>query len=343
MKISKEKFFSTGSNLKMPKEQMEAFWSDLEKIDKTESTPFAKYLFYLGALIVISAMTWFMNLGWELFGGGGIFIIAAAYVFIFTLIGSQLWRKKDLKVPGGLLITIAVCMVPLAIYGLETYFGLWPDGQEHYNEFYRWIEGRWIFMELGTILASLIALYFFPFPFLTAPLFFSAWFLSLDIVPFIFGKDTLSLDQQCGITLCFGILLIVIGFIIDTKKYEDYAFWSYLFGTLSFWSALGCLVIDRGEFALFIYLLINLIMMFLSIILKRNVLMVFGAIGVFAYFSHLAYDLFENSVLFPFVLSLLGLGIIFLGIFYQRNSEKIEAAVYKRLPPSIKAFLDRRN
>jgi len=32
--------------------------------------------YYFGALVVISAMTWFMTLGWEKFGGGGILAIS---------------------------------------------------------------------------------------------------------------------------------------------------------------------------------------------------------------------------------------------------------------------------
>ena len=63
MKISKENLFSLGSNLNIPQEKIEELWSGLEKLeDKSESTPFTKYLFYLGGMITISALTWFMSL-----------------------------------------------------------------------------------------------------------------------------------------------------------------------------------------------------------------------------------------------------------------------------------------
>ena len=96
-------------------------------------------------MIVICAMTWFMNLSWERFGGGGVFLISTAYALIFTLMGHRLWNKKNLKVAGGLFITMAVCMVPLAIYGLENYFNFWPsENQSPYPDFYQLASGRLI-------------------------------------------------------------------------------------------------------------------------------------------------------------------------------------------------------
>lgn len=335
MKIYKDSFFSIGSDLKISKEQLEVFWTSLEKSDST-SNAFTKYLFYFGALIVIGAMTWFMNLSWEQFGGGGMFLIATAYACIFTLMGGLLWSKKDLRTPAGLLITIAVCMVPLAIYGLETYFNFWPiDHQYPYNDFFSWVEGRWIYMSLGTILAGVVALYFFPFPFLTAPIFFAAWFLMMDGVSFIFDKN-LNGEEAAWVSLCFGLILIAIGFIIDREHKGNYSFWSYFFGTLSFWIGLNILVWDKGELILFLYLIISLMMMFFSILLRRNVLMVFGAIGVFMYLSYLSYSVFKDSILFPFALSFIGLAMIYLGILYQRNVKWIEENVFEKLPESLK-------
>jgi hypothetical protein len=55
-------------------------------------------------------MTWFMTLGWERFGGGGIFAISLSYALAFLVAGGLLWHDKGLKVLGGLLVTAAVCM-----------------------------------------------------------------------------------------------------------------------------------------------------------------------------------------------------------------------------------------
>jgi hypothetical protein len=63
--------------------------------------------YYFGALVVISAMGWFMTLGWERFGGGGILAISLVYAACFVIAGDLLWRRRDLRLPGGLLVTIA--------------------------------------------------------------------------------------------------------------------------------------------------------------------------------------------------------------------------------------------
>ena len=57
-------------------EQSDALWGLFAK--QGAATPrftFTHVLYYLGGLIAIGAMSLFMNLGWELFGGRGIFLI----------------------------------------------------------------------------------------------------------------------------------------------------------------------------------------------------------------------------------------------------------------------------
>jgi hypothetical protein len=61
-----------------------------------------------------------------------------------------------------------------------------------------------------------------------------------------------------------------------------------------------------------------------------------GALGVFMYLGHLSYEVFKDSMMFPFALSVLGLLIIFLGIKYQRNHEAIEAAILNLIPDGMK-------
>lgn len=322
MKISKESFYNIGSKLNLSHGLLDTYWKELER--DSDTSPFVKYLYYLGSLIVIASMTWFMTLGWSIFGGGGLFLISILYSLIFILIGKKLWTEKDTQTPGGLFITMAVSMVPLAVFGLQSYFNLWPDAEnpEQYQAFYSQIHGKWIVMELATILAACIALFYFKFPFITAPLFFAAWFLSMDL-PAYFMEKNLDWDERCWITLLIGVLILFVSFWIDQKTEKDFSFWGYFFGSLAFWGALNCLVWNRGEPALIAYLFINLAMVLLAILLQRNVLMVFGSLGIFAYLSHLAYDLFNNSILFPFVLTGIGILIIALGIYLQKNKDAI--------------------
>ena len=77
---------------------------------------------------------------------------------MFLIVGRRLWYGLGLKVPGGLLFTLAVWMTPLAIFGIEKMLGWWPmEEPGTYRDYYHWIKGGWFGMEIGTILAGLAA------------------------------------------------------------------------------------------------------------------------------------------------------------------------------------------
>ena len=307
-------------------ESLWRFWN--KKAGQRSGFQISHLAYYVGALIVITAMGWFMSNAWDAFGGMGMFAIAAFYGCCFVLAGRHLWLKGGgVQAAGGLLIVMAVCMVPLAIFGLERALGWWPQSYPgHYLNGYEWVRGGWIWIEAGTIAGACLALRFFKFPFLTAPLFFSLYLLSIDVTPFFFGAD----DHWTNVrwmSLLFGFVMMVIAFFTDDycrrNQKEDYAFWGYLFGTVVFW--LGLTLLDSNqEWSKVLYCLMNVILLIVGVLLKRKIFLVCGALGVNGYIAHLAYRVFYHSVLFPFVLSFAGIGIIYIGILYNKNQSKIE-------------------
>ncbi len=130
MKISKEDLTRAATEGVITAEQADRLWEKLERSPSATKSKFdvANVAYYFGALVVMSAMGWLMNLGWERFGGTGVFLLAACYAALFMLAGKTLWYKENLTIPGGLLFTLAVWMTPLAIYGLERMTGVWPQG-----------------------------------------------------------------------------------------------------------------------------------------------------------------------------------------------------------------------
>jgi len=340
MKISEEDFNWAASKGLISAEQAATVWKALENRDSAKPQfDMAHVAYYFGALIVISAMGWFMTQAWERFGGGGIFLISTVYALCFILAGRTLWFKENLKVPGGLLFTMAVCMTPLAVYGLERLTGIWPQGDPGiYRDYHIWVKGSWFLMEIGTILAGLITLKFVRFPFLTAPIAFSLWYMSMDLTPLLFGKTDFSWDERLWVSLWFGLAVLLASYFIDRRTKEDYAFWLYLFGMLAFWGGLSSMD-SKSELNKFLYCLINVGLMLLSVLLDRRVFIVFGALGVFGYLGHLAQVVFKDSLMFPFALTLLGLAIIYLGIQYQRNREGIERAIHNLVPQSLRKLL----
>src|SRR5438128_10801404 len=82
--------------------------------------------YYLGALVVMSALGWFMNEAWARYGGWVLTLIAIAYAVAFTVAGGALWRKPGLEPPGGLLFTLAVGVTPVHVVRRQHGPGWWP-------------------------------------------------------------------------------------------------------------------------------------------------------------------------------------------------------------------------
>lgn len=94
-----------------------ALWKFLvEREQETPSFKPAHILYYLGGLIAIGAMTLFMTLGWERFGGTGLLLISVCYCAIALALTEFLLGRMQLALPAGITAALAVVMVPLAIY-----------------------------------------------------------------------------------------------------------------------------------------------------------------------------------------------------------------------------------
>ena len=147
MNISKEDFAEAARTVALDPTHAESLWQELQCRATANPAPatggsrfdLAHVAYYFGAMIVLGAMGWFMSSAWEAFGGQGIFFIAAVYATIFATAGWRLWNGPQtyLRTPGGLLVTLAVGMMPLMIYGLERWMGWWPqDDPGSYENFH---------------------------------------------------------------------------------------------------------------------------------------------------------------------------------------------------------------
>ena len=337
MKISKQDISWAAEQASLSQEQQEKLWAALQQRDEGRPKFALAYVaYYFGALLVISAMGWFMSLGWESFGGGGLIAIAIVYAVCFVLTGRHLWNEKGFKIPGGLLFTLAVCMTPLAVYGIERATGLWAA--EAANSLRRHHEWCWIAIELSTIIAALVALRRVKFPFLVAPIAVSLWVMSIDLTILLYGKNDFTWDERKVVSLYFGLALLIVALVVDRMAKDDFAFWLYLIGMVAFWGGLSLMESD-SEFKKFLYCMVNLILIGIGVVLRRPVFAVFGGVGVFIYLGHLSYQVFKDSMLFPFALSLLGIAIIYLGVQFQKHRMAVEAAVLRMVPAGVRGLL----
>ncbi|HBA89572.1 MAG TPA: DUF2157 domain-containing protein [Geobacter sp.] len=343
MELNRETLEEAASKGVVSELQAEQLWLFLRDRQKdTASFHFTHILYYLGGLTAIGAMTLFMNLGWERFGGWGLLTIALVYAVAGLWLTEFFLSRKHLEIPAGIMATFVVVLTPLAVYGLQVALGFWPEGHV-YREYHTHIDWRWIFMELATLATGAIMLWRYRLPFLVMPLAVTLWYMSMDLTPLLFGEADLSWDLRKLVSLWFGLLICLLAFWVDIRSWreKDYAFWLYIFGVLAFWGGLS-MMHSTSELNKFIYLCINLTMIVVGATLSRRVFAVFGGMGAAGYVGHLAYDVFKDSMMFPFILTVIGLGVIYLGIVWQRHEESISNTLRGLLPLPLRELVERR-
>jgi hypothetical protein len=323
--------------------QAEQLWVLLsEQQHDTPTFSFTHILYYLGGLIAIGAMTLFMTLSWESFGGWGIFFIALLYAGVGLWLTQFFLYCKQLRIPAGITATFVVALTPLAVYGLQQALGFW-SGEHVYREYHVYIDWNWLFMELATLAVGAVLLWRYRLPFMVMPVAVTLWYMSMDLAPFLFASKDLNWELRKFVSLWFGLLIVLLAFWVDVRSRhdEDYAFWLYLFGVLAFWGGLSLMRSD-SELGKLLYCGINLLMIGVGAVLGRRVFVVFGGLGCAGYLGHLAYDVFKDSWLFPFILTLIGLGIIYLGILWQRHEAQLTGRLRAWLPVELRELIEQR-
>jgi len=177
----------------------------------------------------------------------------------------------------------------------------------------------------------------FRLPFLALPIAVTLWYIGMDMAAVVTGGAAdWELRQQY--TPFFGLATILLALWADLRQHGplDHAFWIYLFGLLGFWSALTADSSD-SELARLGYCVLNLGLIAAGVALARRTFLEFGGLGVSIYLGHLAYDRFAESLFFPFALTVIGLGIVAAGVWWQRHGDAVETAVQQYLPDNLVA------
>ena len=299
-------------------------------------------LYYLGGLIAIGAMTIFMGLGWEFYGGWGILFLSLCYGMLAIGL-CQRFSEKGYPIPAGIFATFAIALTPLAIYGLQKGMGWWPDDSLTYHDYHVYIKWPWLYMELGTLIIGIIMAWIYRYPFMIMPIAFTLWYMSMDLTSFI-NEGNYSYELGGMVSLYFGLIVTLIALWVDIRSRDsaDYAFWLYIFGVMTFWGGLSVQHSD-SELSKFIYLCINLLMILVGVTLSRKVFVVFGAFGMCFYLGHLAFQVFQYSFLFPAALTAMGFIIIYLGILWQKNEAWISQRMRSLLPKPMQELLASRD
>lgn len=295
--------------------------------------------YYFGGLLTIIALIWFGSEAFKQYNTLGLFIVSITYFAGFFTAGHIMYNKKGLAIPGGLLLTATVPLIALIVFCIQDFSGVWKGTAPgvHFI-WYEWIKNGWFVMETVSVALTLFLLYKYDFPFLTVPLIFAFGFLTIDLAALLFGNMAALTSHWREIWLFLAALLLLCGYFLDKKPGKDFAFWFYFFGSINLLPGLHFRY-NAGDLYQFAVFLISLGFIVLSVPFRRRVFLVYGVVGSYIYIIYLAEKVFRDSLFFPLFLTILGLGIIALGVAYTRNKDKVNSFVMGIFPPGLSRFL----
>lgn len=163
----------------------------------------------------------------------------------------------------------------------------------------------------------------------------------MDLAPFFFRDADLAWHLRRIVSLCFGLVMILFAARVDfwTRSKGDYAFWLYLFGLAFFGEPFYCWTCTVNSAGFSVFALIFCLSPQGAVLFHRT-FAVFGGMGTPGYIDHLARRTFQDSSLFPFILSRVGFTII--GLLWQRREREITIALQSFLPLPMKDFFEKR-
>ena len=253
------------------------------------------------------------------------------------------FKSKALPVPAGILATLAVVLVPLVVWSLQSLLACGHRGHGHVplvlHHHQLALDDAGI-CHAGCRCGDAVAL---PPAVYGDAVAVTVWYMSMDIANALMQTDGFDWEFSRDVSVVFGIATVALAMWVDVRTrlsqndewQQDFAFWLYLFGATMFWCGLSMQNSD-SEVGKFLYALLNVALIFGGAAIGRRVFTVYGALGVFMYLGHLSYQVFKDSMMFPFALTLIGLGVVWLGVWWQRHEAAINDLLARYVPEGLR-------
>jgi hypothetical protein len=338
-------------------EQARALWGFLldsgDAGQETARFKMAHLLYYFGGLIAIGAISVFVTAAWEVFGAWPLLLLGAAMALLGYAQTRRFIEVDRQPVAAGTMAALLITAVPMTVFALQHLLGFW-EGDYGYADYHRWIDWRWLLMELATLAAGAVVLWRFRLPFAMLPIALTLWYMSMDVAAFL-AQDSDGWFSEAGwklratISMLFGVAMIGLALWIELRQHasgdgsdrRDFAFWLYLVGVLTFWGGLSSQS-SGSELGKLIYAGINVGLILVGAMFARRVFVVFGAFGVMGYLGYLSYRVFADSLLFTVVLAALGIAIVFAGIWWSKREADLHRRLSALLPGALLRAIEAR-
>ncbi len=303
-------------------------------------------VYYAGVLFILNSLSSVaILLAWDYLPSGSalaIALVSLVYMLLFMLLGYRAWFSGKYKIGGEILFTLAICMVPIFVYAVLRFAGFGPYWNYHIESatpghYYYIGDFMPLFVSAATLIASLIMLYFVRFSLLAVPIIISLWYM------FIVSRYGYLSGWPA---IIFGAVILLISYFVDCRTKEKFAFWGYIGGMIALQFGFERLVpvlylfggLPRNTAGFIICFLIYLMLMLISVLLDNKVTLVFSIIGALAYYFTLAECLFRGTIGVPLAISLMGISVFLLTIFYVKNREKIDNEIQSLIPKFILVY-----
>ena len=289
-------------------------------------------LYYVGGSLAVVALALLLGLSWDRSSGLGLMVAA---LISLTLAAAFMIRLRQLQhhVPATLFGCLVILLVPVAIYGAQQAIGLWPA--DTHPEVYRAdaFLALTLGLEIPTLLVASLLLYCYRYPLFMLPIVLVLWSITIGIVP---GKFF-------TVTLWFGVVVAMLAVWIDiaTRQSKDYAFWFYNVGVFCLWAGLTVFMLD-GVISELFACIVSLLLMAIGVVLDRRAFIVAGGIGVFLYITYLAGLFFANRWILVSVLALAGVGVIWLGLIWQKHEQIVVNTLKNHMPGTLRELINSR-
>ncbi len=337
MKITKSLLEKAAREGLLRQEQVEPLWTFFEK-----SSAFKTGMIwgFLGGSLALAALSILLYDHWEKIPGYGVALIGIIFMFVFYRAGSKIEQESQKRF-AGILYTLSVGSVALLVYGIQEQLGMFHSNSIHGN-FHRIIDGQWMFIEIGIMMYGFWLFKKKQVSFLLLPVAVAAWYFCMDLSEAL----TYTEDTRRILTTLLGALYLAIALWFDYQTAgskdtgEDYPFWLYVCGGMALSGGMIYLLIIDGTLGQkWVFTVLNLLLLSIGILIRRTTLLVYTAIGFGYLLTNLAYKTFAGEPAFPFTVLIIGVGLIFLGLKWQKNEAQIQATFSKIIPTSLQQTL----
>ena len=324
----------------LSQEQLDALLADPDQSADSEEPAEAAEAFnaitiayYVGAFVVLFGFGWFLVDRWRALGPAGVLAVTTLYTALF-LGTAYVLRRQRFSFAAAFATLLAVGMTPLITWSVMELTGVWPDRVPNRCEFDApWLlacRGKWIVIELMTILTSLIALRTVRYAILMKPIAVSLLVLTFHTTESLFGYTFSSTAAGWAVTAAASLMLL-LAYIVDRRNDtdQDYAFWLYLPGLLAAFAGIQ-MVWSFDHSLRHVLIVIAIAAMTIAVYLRRRLFLAFGAVCFIWYLGFLAFDVFKGVVALPIILATAGLLVILGAVWAQRNYPRLVARVRER-------------